>query len=850
MGPEVIQLSRPASLNGDAPTISLPEYSTPPKDILAHLQQYSLGENKFAEKRMLQAKLLEKLSLPVVSGHQVSITTVVNETALTTAALEQEANAYLQHHSKKFFHDVKPTFKMKEIPKLCAEYLDVFKEMKTHKLAIKMETYIDVMRFQTYFQRFDDSEALFDEALALCPDRDTRSMILLWAIKLENLARKGQVKEAIKSLDRLQSWAHCTDPALYNPLLRALHDGKHHEEGDNLWIRMHMDNVDLNVESFNITIQSHAFRGEVERAFFIYRELHVWKLVPDTTTFVMLLHAAARGPWWVKGYENIVYDAVELMEQAEFAPNVDIYNAIISAFGSSADAVSAEYFFWEMLRKGIQPDPTTFIALLDAYANAQRLSCKTYTWKSRYVEPFDPPLSPDERDMQEIGGRRTAALMASGLYSEPLQEGRGTKNERKKVVLLDLHEDSEARASVMEQIRREAAELRAARKEKKAREREMELTALEAKLGPKFQAIEAASIKNGLQKGTSHNSGSQLKDRDLNSLALGNDEEEDFEDDDYSEEESGDDEEDGDDDEEDDDDDGTISIRERTWKRQWKKVWEKLDTDHFDDPFRDEEGIKGLLCTSHVENSEDGDEDESLARADQQINVLSVLDKPDNSNDLETLRKEVDKEWDFVTFGRAPPFDPTVNPRLRSRIMRQRAMMAFDLMIQKNIYPSAHHWNRLLAVHSESMQCRDADTIFQSMKEKRNLVNSRTYEYMVRMNVRKKDMATAVALKDEALKSGLVPSIETYGLIIRGYAHRQMLVEALKTLEEAASKGIEVQERNLKFLRSCCTNLGITHPNLPPNPDQWVKDLKQVRRNRKHTSNRNVQPLMSKMFHK
>jgi pentatricopeptide repeat protein len=40
------------------------------------------------------------------------------------------------------------------------------------------------------------------------------------------------------------------------------------------------------------------------------------------------------------------------MEGAELKPTTEIYSAIIYAFGRGGDTVAAEFYFWEMKRKG------------------------------------------------------------------------------------------------------------------------------------------------------------------------------------------------------------------------------------------------------------------------------------------------------------------------------------------------------------------------------------------------------------------------------------------------------------------------------------------------------------------
>ena len=49
-------------------------------------------------------------------------------------------------------------------------------------------------------------------------------------------------------------------------------------------------------------------------------------------------------------------------------------------------------------------------------------------------------------------------------------------------------------------------------------------------------------------------------------------------------------------------------------------------------------------------------------------------------------------------------------------------------------------------------------------------------------------------------------------------------------LIKASDKLVDIPEKHIKHLRSRCTALGFTHPNLSADPDQWVKDIKVMRR--------------------
>jgi pentatricopeptide repeat protein len=122
---------------------------------------------------------------------------------------------------------------------------------------------------------------------------------------------------------------------------------------------------------------------------------------------IRLFEACGRAPYWVKGYENIVRDAMVLMEGCELHPDIAVYNSILEAFAHAGDSVAAEYYFWEAKRKGIAPNVLTYSALLAAYAKSQSIGASNYGWQGRAVRAAPRRLTRDELAMKTIGAVRT-----------------------------------------------------------------------------------------------------------------------------------------------------------------------------------------------------------------------------------------------------------------------------------------------------------------------------------------------------------------------------------------------------------------------------------------------------------
>lgn len=190
---------------------------------------------------------------------------------------------------------------------------------------------------------------------------------------------------AIVVLDRLKSNGVPLVAPMYNCILLALLNEKKQERVTELWNRMHTDGIALDKESFTIMMKHCAATGRVERAFFYLDEMRARGIEPDSTLFLSLFRACAEAPHWVNGYHDILYDAMAAMEGAELIPSTEIYNCIIYAFGRAGDAKAAEFYFWEMRKKGIHQDLMTYNSLLGALSRAQAVGGKSYGIQVGYL---------------------------------------------------------------------------------------------------------------------------------------------------------------------------------------------------------------------------------------------------------------------------------------------------------------------------------------------------------------------------------------------------------------------------------------------------------------------------------
>ena len=154
-----------------------------------------------------------------------------------------------------------------------------------------------------------------------------------------------------------------------------------------------------------------------------------------------------------------------------------------------------------------------------------------------------------------------------------------------------------------------------------------------------------------------------------------------------------------------------------------------------------------------------------------------------------------------------------------------------------------------MSVYAEALLVDDALACLKRFEREGLRPDVKTYHALVRMYVRNRDIASALAVKREMLEErNIRPDKLTYGLLIESLSHRDMIVEALKELEQSTDFGIKVSERHIRLLRRRCEKLGIVHPNMPSDPYAWAKEVKKIRREKKDSTQRYIEPLRSKMY--
>lgn len=234
-------------------------------------------------------------------------------------------------------------------------------------IPFKSSSLVDVLNMYNKVRSFEKTVELFDSLEQLGMPHPTPPA---WAALIAARTQNGQedVDESIKLLRHLEKSGVPLLADMFNPLLRGLVKGGRHEEAFAMWVEMKTKGITPNVQSYNVMVEQCEFRGQPERAFFLIDEMRLLDVAPTKQTFCKLIRACATAPVWVNGYEDIVSDALAMMEGQEIIPDVDVYNSVMYAFARAGDGAAADFYLQEMKRKRLAPDVKSYNHVFDAYA--------------------------------------------------------------------------------------------------------------------------------------------------------------------------------------------------------------------------------------------------------------------------------------------------------------------------------------------------------------------------------------------------------------------------------------------------------------------------------------------------
>ena len=281
----------------------------------------------------------------------------------------------------------------RQIEKRLAIALGINRQLARHGLPTASVYYAKLISTAAKINRLKDAHELFNRIVESGKDISDD----IWAARIDILVAEENYEEASNLFYERLDKKPDTECAVYVSQMNSLLKQKDYDGVKAVWLKLHDNGVKLTAEAFTAAINRCTRLGEAERAFFLFDEMKIQRVQPNESVFVALIDAAGTAPHWVNGYQDTISDALYLVEGSEFVPTVGVYNAVIRAFGKAGDAVAAEYYFWEMRRKGLLPINFTYDALLEAYGTAQLVGAKSYGMYGRYVRP--KPRTPTEEEL-------------------------------------------------------------------------------------------------------------------------------------------------------------------------------------------------------------------------------------------------------------------------------------------------------------------------------------------------------------------------------------------------------------------------------------------------------------------
>jgi len=325
--------------------------------------------------------------------------------------------------------------------------------MTSAKLAVSQETCTELMGLLVRKRKFVDAEEIFGRLLANGVVPNQQAWTYLVAAKA-NRGGKENALAALKLIEQIKKAGILPTTDMFTNVMKTMIDARMTDEAEKLWVDMHSESITLDNRAFRCALEICTRTGKAERAFFYMDEMRALKIEPELKTFNAFFRAVAEAPHWISGYQDIIFDAMNYMEGAEMMQETSTYNAIIHAFSRAGDPIAAEFYYWEMKKKGLQPDLVTYNTLLNALARGQSVGAKRYGYKGRYVRPAEKTPTRDQQAFMDIGVERANELRSQNVWQDTDHLERGS---RQKTKLTDMsEEDPDFEESFMSQVREEA----------------------------------------------------------------------------------------------------------------------------------------------------------------------------------------------------------------------------------------------------------------------------------------------------------------------------------------------------------------------------------------------------------
>jgi pentatricopeptide repeat protein len=268
---------------------------------------------------------------------------------------------------------------------LCSELLEIGINVSTNCVS----DVIDILAKQTKYLEAERVYALFEENCALrgvpVDSRVTQS-------RLQSMCYSGRQETAMCIVDQLRADGQVVD-SMYTVILKAHMDRGMHARVDDLWNRMRTLNVQPSVSMLTIMLDHYTKTHSLDRALQLATQA-VQQVSLDQLFFTSLFRlCSASKQWQIKHPADLVPRVLSLMALQQFPSVSWALRQAMQVLCEAGDAAGAEFYYWELMRKGHPPGADVMEMLLEAYSISSQLVSRSDELVVASGLSTPPPLS-------------------------------------------------------------------------------------------------------------------------------------------------------------------------------------------------------------------------------------------------------------------------------------------------------------------------------------------------------------------------------------------------------------------------------------------------------------------------
>ncbi|KAG0048076.1 hypothetical protein BGZ83_006922 [Gryganskiella cystojenkinii] len=225
------------------------------------------------------------------------------------------------------------------------------------------ETYTAIIDAHSKAGNLREAQRAYQDILAagLVPSEKT------FGPMLEAVGKMGDFEMTKQLVEHMNASGVASNRYTLNALLQSLsHDPALSTE---LFQEMSQQ-IEPGVVNYNMLIRTYQQNADLDGAFKVFRSMISKGVKPDRYTFASILNLfATRGD---AGGAEVFWN--EMVDEHGVTPNVVAYGAMIHAYCTADDMISAQAIYRQMIQAGIMPNHTIFGTLLGAYARSGDLT--------------------------------------------------------------------------------------------------------------------------------------------------------------------------------------------------------------------------------------------------------------------------------------------------------------------------------------------------------------------------------------------------------------------------------------------------------------------------------------------